>query len=227
MTEVRELEDYPGYGTSSDGRLFCRLRFGGNQFTKHLSKFTDTWRQLKPSKNVGGYIRGNVRDNDGNVLNRPVHRLVWFAWGDRPLESNEVVRHKNGDKHDNRIENLQPGSQSDNVKDWHDLKKSAQGKKKMKREKITDTTMTHLWEVEFSYCYTCEEENDCVVDCRYFYIEESNKLPDAKMVQDSLDLHTGEGAYGFNKSPSELDVILSAVSVFNEDRVLGKYAYAA
>ena len=32
----------------------------------------------------------------------------------------------NGDKQDNRIENLLPGSQSDNVKDWHRMRASQQ-----------------------------------------------------------------------------------------------------
>lgn len=45
-----------------------------------------------------------------------VHRLVWAVYGDKKLTPKLVINHKNGNKIDNSIDNLELVTQSDNIK---------------------------------------------------------------------------------------------------------------
>ena len=67
-----------------------------------LSK-TPRLKALKKEKN--GYVRVSLCENDKNVLHL-VHRLVLTAFS-RPPHSIEVCNHRNGDKSDNRLSNLE------------------------------------------------------------------------------------------------------------------------
>lgn len=88
------------YWASKDGRIW--------------SDYWDKW--MKPGlASNSGYAQINLTTTDG-PKRFSVHRLVALAWLGEPDVGREQVNHKNGDKRDNRIENLEWASQSENVK---------------------------------------------------------------------------------------------------------------
>lgn len=54
-----------------------------------------------------GYVRVPVPGPDGKVRRVPEHRQVMEQFLGRPIRKNENVHHKNGDRTDNRIQNLE------------------------------------------------------------------------------------------------------------------------
>lgn len=60
----------------------------------------------------GGCLRKDGYRKVGNVLE---HRLVMGNFLGRPLERSEIIHHVNGDKADNRIENLEVMSQAEHI----------------------------------------------------------------------------------------------------------------
>lgn len=65
------------------------------------------------SSNNGGYRQVVIQSNGPKTIK--VHRLVALAWLPNPLNK-ETVNHKNGIKHDNRVENLEWATRSENTK---------------------------------------------------------------------------------------------------------------
>jgi hypothetical protein len=61
--------------------------------------------RLHPGVAATGYLVSTLRGDDGKRYNKTIHRLVVAAWA--PNEVGQCVNHRNGDKTDNRIENLE------------------------------------------------------------------------------------------------------------------------
>ena len=69
---------------------------------------------LKQTPNKSGYIRYTLRIDNKNC-SKQAHTLVMETWGDKEINSNEVINHKDGDKTNNNINNLEIVSKSENA----------------------------------------------------------------------------------------------------------------
>lgn len=105
----RELIDpmgrYPNYALSSDGRMYGRGRWG-----------KDEWKELSGTIVWNGYRSYTMYDEDGVPFAQAAHRLV-AATFIGPVPEGMWVCHINGDKTDNRVENLRIGTASSNTQD--------------------------------------------------------------------------------------------------------------
>lgn len=97
MTEWKEIKGYSSYEVSNEGNI----------------RNKETMQMVKPHKTRNGY---NILKlyRDGKPYTRQVHRLVAMAFiGD--VEGLEV-NHKDGNKTNNNVENLELVSRSENIK---------------------------------------------------------------------------------------------------------------
>lgn len=111
--EWRPIPGFPAYEVSSIGRVRSvdRVIDYANGRRVHSKQ-----RILKPTKS-SGYYSVNLSKN-GKSTSKKVHTLVAATFlGQRPSGSD--VRHKNGRKTDNRKENLEYGTRSENVLDGY------------------------------------------------------------------------------------------------------------
>ena len=94
----KDIPEYSNYQISSLGNV-------------RSNKYSD-WRLLKPAVDGAGYLTVYLRKNNKSVRHH-VHRLVAQAF----IEGNDTdVNHINGVKTDNRADNLEWCSRSDNIK---------------------------------------------------------------------------------------------------------------
>lgn len=72
---------------------------------------------MKPALDGSGYLRTMLkRDIDGKIHTVKVHRIIASTFIDNP-ENKPEVNHKNGIRTDNRLENLEWLTHSENIKD--------------------------------------------------------------------------------------------------------------
>ena len=92
----KPIEEFPGYFISSCGRIYSTKR---NKL-------------LNPQRHKQGYLQIHL-SKDGIKCYRTLHRLVALTFIPNP-NNFKTVNHKNGIKSDNRVENLEWASQSQN-----------------------------------------------------------------------------------------------------------------
>ena len=99
MKEIwKPIENYEQYSISNLGNVYSSKRN----------------RILKPTNTTKGYVQVHLSKN-GNVVNAPIHRLVAKAFIANPFNKPQV-NHIDGDKHNNRVENLEWRTNSENQK---------------------------------------------------------------------------------------------------------------
>ena len=96
---MKQIPNFPNYAVTKDGQVWsCRYN-----------------RWLKPYHNTNGYL-SLLLSRDKKSYNCRVHRLVLETYvGPRP--KGMECRHLNGNRQDNRLENLKWGTRSENTYD--------------------------------------------------------------------------------------------------------------
>ena len=89
---------------------------------------------LNPQKDGCGYLHVRLVKDRHYILYK-VHQLVGAAFLDYDRKNNEnlVIDHLNGIKHDNRLENLEVVTRSENSQRFWNSKKGEKTKQKMRK----------------------------------------------------------------------------------------------
>ncbi len=112
--EWRDVAGHPGYQVSNLGGLRTAWIAGG--LGKGAKITGEAWKRCSPKPNTEGYCTTRLKPNAKTVS---IHRMVAFAFLDKGSDKTEV-NHKNGIKSDNRIENLEWVTRSENIKHAYD-----------------------------------------------------------------------------------------------------------
>lgn len=89
------ITDFPEYSVSNLGRVKSFIKWHGTNI-----------RIIKQSKNSNGYFKVSLSKNK-KIKYKKVHILVYEVFNDIRLEPNECIHHKDENKEDNLLENLE------------------------------------------------------------------------------------------------------------------------
>lgn len=128
---IKALDRYHGLGVDKLGNVFSKLnnRYGYGK-----------WKLRAPRIGRGQYYVIDANFADGKRVARYVHSLVAEAFiGDRPPSA--VINHKDGNKLNNYVENLEYVSQSENMA--HSYREKLRGTK-LTREQVAEIRRTYI-----------------------------------------------------------------------------------
>jgi hypothetical protein len=103
---TRPIPGYPGYEADNEGNIWSMQHNWRGYGPRVLTALQD--------KN--GYLKVRLSIN-GKRINRKIHRLVCLAFHGQPSPEKPLVRHLDGNKHNNSPDNLCWGSHQENEHD--------------------------------------------------------------------------------------------------------------
>jgi hypothetical protein len=130
----------------SDGQIYSRTRYAGFGRKERVD-----WYPLKGHKGSRGYRIVSLCHNNAKVT-KSIHRLICMAFHGMPDPPTLQTRHLDGNRENNRPENLRWGTQQEN---WTDRKAHGRGCEGEKHHaaKLTDEERRNLrWAVSKGLC---------------------------------------------------------------------------
>jgi len=131
----RDVPGWPGYAVGSDGSVWsCHVPY---------KPYTDParWQERKPVRWSNGYRVVRLRDR-GRTQLLSVHRLVLLAFPG-PCPDGWQARHLDGDRGNNRLENLAWGTPEENYTDRARHGKEARGER-IGTSRLTEATVREI-----------------------------------------------------------------------------------
>lgn len=108
---LKEIPDFEGYYISDDGVVYSSLGQGCRDKTKRVSLYP-----LKPRMTAKGYLRVYMRKSSTNKrVDRYIHTLVAEAFLQKPDIQGLTINHKDFDKSNNNVTNLEWTTQIENL----------------------------------------------------------------------------------------------------------------
>jgi hypothetical protein len=101
---MKVIKDYPHYAVDISGNVYSIIRKVWNR--KGYYEYKRRVRKLKPSIIGSGYLKVELINKDGERKSRLVHRIIAMTYLDNP-ENKSSVNHKDGNKFNNDIFNLE------------------------------------------------------------------------------------------------------------------------
>lgn len=136
ITEYRNIPGFAGYRVGSDGTVQSQWGRGSDM------KWPKDWIKLRPIFNSDGYYQVVLYRSSRERFRRCIHRLVLEAFiGPRP--QGMIARHLNGDKYDNRRENLTWGTPAENSRDMVAHGRSIRGER-CNKAKMTEAQVREI-----------------------------------------------------------------------------------
>ena len=105
LEKMKIVEGYTNYLVSSWGNVYRTRLVEINDSYMHQLVFED-FIKLNPEETKKGYLRVDLYDEKGKRKHFKVHRLVAQAFIENP-DGKPQVNHKDGNKHNNSVTNLE------------------------------------------------------------------------------------------------------------------------